>query len=243
MTPDRQDTSLFWESLASDTTKSDAESIGSPLHSFISSLDFAQEARVILDAGCGYGRFSVPLAAKHDRIIALDLSKSMLERLRKNMEVFRLSNVDVIRGDLRVLPIRRGCLDGVVCYSTLCYIPKSCWYAVISQFAYCLRKAGVLFVQFKKYRGMFRPGSLFGILYFGVYVVTRLQERYLDRYLSPLIYMFKLPGRVEYFTSSASVASLLRELFDELFVEESGVYINCRCERSRIPEKPTLLLA
>jgi len=165
----------------------------------------------------------------------------MLERLKKNVEIFRIGNIDMIRADLRFLPIRRRCLDGVVCYSTFYYIPKYCWYAAILQFAHGLRQRGVLFIQFKKYRGMFRLRSLFGVLYFGLYVVRKLEER--TKCLLRLTSGFKLPGRVEYFTSSVSVAELLRKCFDELLLEENGVYINCQCKGSHIPEDPSLFLA
>jgi len=165
----------------------------------------------------------------------------MLERLKKNAEILRIGNIDMIRADLRFLPIRRRCLDGVVCCSVFYYIPKYWWYAAILQFAHGLRQRGVLFVQFKKYRGMFRLEYLFGVLYLGLHVVRKLQER--TKCLSWLTRGFKLPGRVEYLTSSASVVDLLRECFDELLVEENGVYINCQCKGSHIPEDPSLSLA
>lgn len=57
----------------------------------------------VLDAGCGPGRMSVPLAAylgQDGRLVALDIQEGMLDRLRRRLEKRNLDNVELIQGGL-----------------------------------------------------------------------------------------------------------------------------------------------
>ena len=67
------DTSFFWERLASDFKKADAEACGGTQHLFENWVKFRKN-EFILDAGCGYGRFTIPFADQCKRVVAIDLA-------------------------------------------------------------------------------------------------------------------------------------------------------------------------
>ena len=52
-----------------------------------------------LDFGCGVGRLTLPLAAKCDEIIGVDIAENMLVEARKNCEKLGVKNAKFIKGD------------------------------------------------------------------------------------------------------------------------------------------------
>lgn len=69
----------------------------------------------VLELGCGTGRVTIPLArAGAVDVVGIDRSEAMLGRGRRRVRRARLSNVDLIRGDIRHLPFRSGSFDTVV---------------------------------------------------------------------------------------------------------------------------------
>ena len=58
----------------------------------------------ILDVACGYGRHSLPLAAKGHRVIGVDRSPVMLEAARLSSPLDDDLRPRWIRGDMRSLP-------------------------------------------------------------------------------------------------------------------------------------------
>ena len=64
---------------------------------------------LVLDLACGAGRHSVALAALGARVVGLDLSLPLLRAGKRRQGDLRL-----VRGDIRVLPMRSGSLDAVV---------------------------------------------------------------------------------------------------------------------------------
>lgn len=58
---------------------------------------------VVLDAGCGPGRMSIPLARTllpHGHLVALDLQAGMLERLARKVKEAGLTNITQVQGGL-----------------------------------------------------------------------------------------------------------------------------------------------
>ncbi|MCP8317323.1 MAG: class I SAM-dependent methyltransferase [archaeon] len=62
------------------------------------------EREMILDVGAGRGRYSIPLARKGIRIIAVDISVDAL----RFIENLKLKNVDLVQADAQCLPFRCG---------------------------------------------------------------------------------------------------------------------------------------
>lgn len=66
--------------------------------------------KVVLDAGCGNGRYSFFAAEKGANVIAVDLGDAVESAYKNTTE---LPNVQVIQGDIFNLPIRNGSMDTI----------------------------------------------------------------------------------------------------------------------------------
>ena len=65
---------------------------------------------LILDAGCGYGRFAVPLAMKGFTVVGVDASKQMLRRFQAHVSQRKLVNAHVVCSSITLLPFRERVL-------------------------------------------------------------------------------------------------------------------------------------
>lgn len=222
------DSSSFWERLASNSRKTDIEACGGSKYLFENRFKF-HEDDLILDAGCGYGRFSIPLASRCKRVVAIDLSESMLKRLKRNCTIFRLNNIDIIRADLRFLPFRPECFDKVICWSTIYYIPRRYWRSIIKGFSNVLTKKGELIIQFKSIFAMLSRRYLFGFLYFLSHIVVYLS--YKIGFFAELLHKLAFAGRVEFLVQKHSLQNMLNDLFSEIRIKESRLYIECHCKK------------
>lgn len=78
---------------------------------------------LVLDLGCGRGRFTVPLARISEIVIAVDISRRMLELVRRKRSEFNnLRNVLFVVADLQYLPFRDNCADMINSIGTLVHI-------------------------------------------------------------------------------------------------------------------------
>ena len=67
----------------------------------------------VIDIGCGHGRHAFALAERGAEVIGLDFSVALLNRARQLEEELRIRS-GWIRGDMRCLPFRTDCGDGVI---------------------------------------------------------------------------------------------------------------------------------
>lgn len=77
--------------------------------------------KLILDAGCGAGRFADVAASAGARVIACDLS-SAVDACRDNTAVWD-GRVQPVQASLFDLPLRRGTFDGVFCMGVIQHTP------------------------------------------------------------------------------------------------------------------------
>lgn len=83
---------------------------------FEHAIDFSR-CRMVCDVGSGAGKFSLLAAQNGAEIVALDVGRHELRRLKaKN------SQVDLVLADAKALPLRSGCMDAVFSMETLDYI-------------------------------------------------------------------------------------------------------------------------
>ena len=74
---------------------------------------------LLLDAGCGYGAYSI-LLSNHIRYIGLDISSTAIYNAKKWMdEKVILKNFDFIIGDIHYLPFKDMTFDIVLCLEVL----------------------------------------------------------------------------------------------------------------------------
>jgi ubiquinone/menaquinone biosynthesis C-methylase UbiE len=74
---------------------------------------------LVLDAGCGTGRYSAYLAARGHRTIGIDRSAAMLAKARA-----KFPQSDFREGDLEALPLEPASVDAAVCALALVHLPE-----------------------------------------------------------------------------------------------------------------------
>jgi SAM-dependent methyltransferase len=100
----------------------------------------------ILDAGCGVGRYTIPLAMREYEVTGVDISGFAITeldnaRMRRNMEM-GLAAADVCH-----LPFRDSTFDAVVAFGVLQHLLEEERSAVLSEFARVLVPDGTLVIE------------------------------------------------------------------------------------------------
>ena len=87
---------------------------------------FYPPGSLVLEAGCGVGAQTVPLAKNSHgaKIIALDISRSSAAEARGKAEAAGLINVRVLQGDIFHLPFRKGTFDHLFVCFVLEHLPR-----------------------------------------------------------------------------------------------------------------------
>lgn len=79
---------------------------------------------LILDIGCGPGRFTIPLANNSYRVVAADLNPRMLEIVQKRASIDEIrGKIDLLVCDGQNLPFRMNTFDLVNLIGTFIHIP------------------------------------------------------------------------------------------------------------------------
>lgn len=78
--------------------------------------------KLILDAGCGAGRFADVAAQAGARVIACDISQAV-DAARENTAAWDDGRVQPVQASLFDLPLRRGAFDGVFCMGVIQHTP------------------------------------------------------------------------------------------------------------------------
>jgi ubiquinone/menaquinone biosynthesis C-methylase UbiE len=97
---------------------------------------------ITVDLGCGTGRVTRALAGGGRAVIAVDRSTTMLEVARRQVPP---SDVVLLRGDVRQLPLRDRSVSSVVCSGVLHHVPA--WREAVQEAARVLRPGGRLIVR------------------------------------------------------------------------------------------------
>jgi 2-polyprenyl-3-methyl-5-hydroxy-6-metoxy-1,4-benzoquinol methylase len=101
------------------------------------------KGKLVLDAGCGSGRWTYALASLGATVVAVDLTDSGVEVTRKATEA--LDQVAVLQADIFRLPFKPGSFDFVVSWGVLHHTPDTS--AAFAQLAPLVKKGGELFVM------------------------------------------------------------------------------------------------
>jgi ubiquinone/menaquinone biosynthesis C-methylase UbiE len=100
-------------------------------------LSFLRECPLILDVGCGLGRF---IAQDHQRIIGLDMNESSLQKCRGK-------GYTVKKGDARGLPFSDNEIGGIHCSHVIEHFMPDDVHKILSEFARVLAPGGVLVIR------------------------------------------------------------------------------------------------
>jgi SAM-dependent methyltransferase len=93
----------------------------------------------LLDLGCGVGQDARYLQGRGYRVVGLDRTPVFLSFARQ-----RSTTLPLIRADLRGLPFRAGCVDGVWAAASLIHLPKAQARTVLGELIRLTRPGGIL---------------------------------------------------------------------------------------------------
>lgn len=107
-------------------------------------LGFAGNTRV-LDAGCGFGQWSLVLANLNEKVVGLDSSSTRTEFLSQLAAAIGQRNIKTAVGALESLPFRNRSFDAIFCFGTVFLTD---WTKALDEFARVLAPGGKLFLTF-----------------------------------------------------------------------------------------------
>jgi SAM-dependent methyltransferase len=108
---------LFWD-LVYWKTPTDYERLTSGEQVHLGALDVARvDNAVVLDAGAGTGRMTLPLARRARKVFAMDAAPPLLHLLESKCAGANLRNVELIRGLFRRVSLPDDSVDGVIACS------------------------------------------------------------------------------------------------------------------------------
>ena len=109
----------------------------------------------VLELGCGDGANLVPMAAllPHATFVGFDIAAQPVERARAMAEALHLSNVTLLKLDLRDLPDDLGVFDYVIAHGLYSWLPDDVRERMLPAIARHLAPNGVAFVSFNALPG------------------------------------------------------------------------------------------
>ena len=143
------DARTTWDALASGPTE---VYVGDPargeeeLAALFARLGADPRGGVCVEVGCGPGRMTGALAARFDRVLALDVSPAMLDHARRAVAAANVEFRTVSGAGLDGVP--DGSADALVCYLVLQHLPgRAAVLTYLREFARVLAPRGQAFVQ------------------------------------------------------------------------------------------------
>ena len=104
---------------------------------------FIGHARV-LDAGCGFGQWSLALARHNRQVAAVDVSPARIAALRALAGRLSVDNLTALSGSIDALPFRSASFDAVFCYGVIFLTP---WREALRELVRVLAPGGRLYVN------------------------------------------------------------------------------------------------
>lgn len=100
---------------------------------------------LLLDAGCGNGRYLLPLSKKHD-VVGTDISLIALSRARDYLEKSG-QDVGCLASSITHLPFSDDSFDAVVCYGVLQHLLENERVLAVEELRRVLRPHGLIFFE------------------------------------------------------------------------------------------------
>lgn len=105
-------------------------------------LGFVAHERV-LDAGCGFGQWSLALALLNENIWSMDIANERVQFLKSFAAEIGQTNIDVKAGTMANLPYDDSFFDAAFCFGAIFLAD---WKRAIEEFSRVLRPGGKLFL-------------------------------------------------------------------------------------------------
>ncbi|GAA0180310.1 class I SAM-dependent methyltransferase [Clostridium sediminicola] len=82
-------------------------------HTFDKLLSIVGENKTLLEFGCGTGKFTLPMSHKSEKIIAVDFSEHMLEKISNKLKANKIDNVVLLHSKFEDIDIDK--VDSIYC--------------------------------------------------------------------------------------------------------------------------------
>jgi ubiquinone/menaquinone biosynthesis C-methylase UbiE len=115
-------------------------------HYSLGDIDSCSIKGRILDAGCGSGKYTLPLGMRGYNVIGIDVSTKALGMARSSSTKHGI-DIEFIAGDLYHLPFADNSFDAVLCYGVLQHLLSKERELALSEFRRILVKGGLLFIE------------------------------------------------------------------------------------------------
>jgi len=100
---------------------------------------------LVLDAGCGFGQWTIALSRLNNHVLAIDKNLERVEWLQQKLVEDRITNVSVMASRLEDYKPGTARFDGIFCYGALYYTP---WKEMLETFCDWLVSNGRLYATF-----------------------------------------------------------------------------------------------
>lgn len=115
-------------------------------HYSLGVLDSTVRKGRLLDAGCGSGKYSLPLQMRGFNVVGIDISFYALEMLRKSSKAREL-DIDIMAANVFQLPFKKDSFDLIWCYGVMQHLLSKERGFAIREFQRILKKEGILFME------------------------------------------------------------------------------------------------
>ena len=110
-------------------------------------LNKIEKNDLVLDAGCGYGFYSLTLSKKWKEVYALDLEKERIDELNKIIKTRQeFSGIKTFEGSLTNIPFKEKFFDLILCSEVLEHIKED--KKALSELSRVLKQGGYLILSF-----------------------------------------------------------------------------------------------
>ncbi|MFX0013808.1 MAG: class I SAM-dependent methyltransferase [Promethearchaeota archaeon] len=106
---------------------------------------YLQESQLLLDAGCGTGRFMEVADTSWITSIGIDVSEGMLQEAQKRF-IGKKHDHSLIQASITSLPVKSEVFDVVICNLVLSELNYQQVQDSINEFIFCLKKGGLLLI-------------------------------------------------------------------------------------------------
>lgn len=195
--------------------------------------DVIRRGDTVLDIGAGSGTdalLAAGLAGPQGRVIALDITPAMIEKLRRNVAAAGATNVEILEGNAEAIPLPDASVDVVTTNGVLNLVPDKA--RAFAEIFRVLRPGGrVQIADIMLARPVGDTARKDPKLWAECVVGAWLEDDYLDQFRAAGFADVQVLRRYDYFSGSASadtrrIASALGAMAAEISMQRSEVVRN-----------------
>lgn len=98
----------------------------------------------VLDAGCGFGQWSLALCKKNNEIFSVDISTKRILFFKELVETLNVKNISISVSSIYGLKFADGFFDAIFCYGVIFLSP---WKKTLKEFSRVLKPGGKVYLS------------------------------------------------------------------------------------------------